>query len=95
VRFDDSLRTVLAADTASAFGAQSAFRQLVDLLGRGRVPAEGEPLDRLRALRAQVPAATRTASARALALAEPRPRSSRCSPRTSPPSPHRCCGARG
>lgn len=71
MRFDDSLRTVLAADTASAFGAQSAFRQLVDLLGRGRVPAEGEPLERLRTLRDQVPAATRAASARALALAEP------------------------
>ena len=71
VRFDDSLRTVLAADAASAFGAQSAFRQLVDLVGRGRVPADGEPLHRLRALRPQVPHAVRAASARALALAAP------------------------
>lgn len=71
MRFDDSLRTVLAADTESAFGAQSAFRQLVDLMGRRRVPAEGEPLERLRALREIVPVAVRAAAARALALAEP------------------------
>jgi signal transduction histidine kinase len=71
VRFDDSLRTVLAADTGSAFGAQSAFRQLVDLIGRRRVPAEGEPLARLRSLRDTVPVAVRAAAARALALADP------------------------
>lgn len=71
VRFDDSLSTVLAADTTSAFGARSAFRQLVDLIGRRRVEAAGEPMARLRRLRDQVPPAVRAASARALALADP------------------------
>jgi hypothetical protein len=71
VRFDDSLRTVLAADTTSAFGAQSAFRQLVDLIGRRRVDSLEQPIDRLRRLRAQVPAPVRAASARALTLGDP------------------------
>ena len=71
VRFDDSLRTVLAADTTSAFGAQSAFRQLVDLVGRRRVDDVGPPIERLRVLRPQVPASVRAASARALALGDP------------------------
>ncbi len=71
MRFDDSLKTVLAADTSSAFGAQSAFRQIVDLMGRGRIAPDDEILDRLRTLRDQVPAAIRAASARALALAAP------------------------
>lgn len=71
MRFDDSLKTVLAADTASAFGAQSAFRQIVDLMGRGRIAPDEEILDRLRGLRDQVPAGMRAACARALALAAP------------------------
>lgn len=71
MRFDDSLRTVLAADSSTPFGARSAFRQLVDLIGRRRVAATDEALDRLRALRPHVPVATRAASARALALADP------------------------
>jgi His Kinase A (phospho-acceptor) domain len=71
VRFDDSLSTVLAADTSSAFGAQSAFRQLVDLVGRGRVASSPEMIARLEALRPHVPAAIRAAAARGLALASP------------------------
>lgn len=71
MRFDDSLKTVLAADTTSVFGAQAAFRQLVDLAARGRAPADDLLLDRLRALRPTVPAAVRAASARSLALANP------------------------
>ncbi len=71
MRFDDSLRTVLAADTTSAFGARSAFRQLVDLIGRGRVGSLDLPIDRLRQLRSQVPVSVRAASARALALGDP------------------------
>lgn len=71
MRFDDSLRTVLAADTTSAFGAQSAFRQLVDLIGRRRVDSLDLPVDRLRQLRAQVPSSVRAASARALTLGDP------------------------
>lgn len=71
VRFDDSLTTVLAADASTAFGAQSAWRQLVDLAGRGRVRDIDAALTRLRALRSEVTPAVRAASARALALAEP------------------------
>lgn len=71
VRFDDSLKTVLSADMATDFGAQSAWRQLVDLIGRGRSPADAPSLERLRALRDVVPDTVRAASARALAFAAP------------------------
>ncbi|MBY9061620.1 sensor histidine kinase [Sphingomonas yunnanensis] len=71
MRFDDSLKTVLAADVSTAFGARAAFRQLVDLIGRGRAPAEPALLARLRDLRATVPAEMRAAAARGLALADP------------------------
>ena len=71
LRFDDSLSTVLAADTSTAFGAQSAWRQLVDLIGRGRVQDLAPVLTRLAELRDRVPVAVRAASARALALATP------------------------
>jgi signal transduction histidine kinase len=71
VRFDDSLKTVLSADMDSGFGAQSAWRQLVDLMGRGRIPADEPSLARLRMLRQAVPVAVRAASARALAFASP------------------------
>lgn len=71
LRFDDSLSTVLAADTSTAFGAQSAWRQLVDLVGRGRVQELAPALERLASLRDRVPVAVRAASARALALAAP------------------------
>lgn len=73
MRFDDSLKTVLAADTGSAFGAASAWRQIVDLLGRGRAATTPDALDRLRALRGKVPDSVRAASARALAFAAPGP----------------------
>ncbi|WP_367268732.1 histidine kinase dimerization/phospho-acceptor domain-containing protein [uncultured Sphingomonas sp.] len=71
MRFDDSLKTVLSADMDSGFGAQSAWRQLVDLMGRGRVAADEPGLARLRMLRQAVPLAVRSASARALAFATP------------------------
>lgn len=71
VRFDDSLKTVLSADMASGFGAQSAWRQLVDLMGRGRAAIDEPGLARLRLLRQAVPIEVRTASARALAFAAP------------------------
>ncbi|GGB31445.1 hypothetical protein GCM10011380_21000 [Sphingomonas metalli] len=74
MRFDDSLRTVLSADQGSGFGAQSAWRQIVDLLGRGRIADEGaerEAMARLTALRGRVPQPVRAASARALAFAKP------------------------
>lgn len=71
MRFDDSLATVLATDTATSFGAQSAWRQLVDLSGRRRVPDIAAAAARLRTLRDQVPASVRAASGRALAWGEP------------------------
>ncbi|MBS0285418.1 MAG: sensor histidine kinase [Proteobacteria bacterium] len=71
MRFDDSLKTVLAADASTPFGAQAAFRQIADLLARGRIEESGEVLDHLRGLRGRVPAAVRAATARALALASP------------------------
>lgn len=71
LRFDDSLRTILSVDLASGFGAQSAWRQLVDLMGRGRIAADEPTLARLRMLRSTVPAEVRAASARALAWARP------------------------
>lgn len=71
MRFDDSLKTVLSADMDSGFGAQSAWRQLVDLMGRGRIAADEPGLARLRLLRQAVPLQVRSASARALAFATP------------------------
>jgi len=71
VRFDDSLKTILAADMATGFGAQSAWRQLVDLMGRGRAAVDEPAIARLRLLRQAVPVEVRAASARALAFARP------------------------
>lgn len=71
MRFDDSLKTVLSADASTAFGAQAMFRQLADLLARGRVEGDDETFGRLRALQPQVPAAVRAAAARGLALTRP------------------------
>lgn len=71
LRFDDSLKTVLAADASTPFGAQAAFRQIADLAARGRIEETPELLARLRELRERVPAPVRAAAARALALATP------------------------
>ncbi|MCC2979555.1 sensor histidine kinase [Sphingomonas sp. IC4-52] len=71
MRFDDSLKTVLAADASTAFGAQATFRQLADLIARGRVAADDETLGRLRGLRDQVPVTVRAAVARSFALGQP------------------------
>ncbi|UZK66986.1 sensor histidine kinase [Sphingomonas sp. M1-B02] len=71
MRFDDTLGTVLAADLGTPYGVQSAWRQLVDLIGRRRVGAESGAMATLRAIRAQVPASIRAASARALEYANP------------------------
>lgn len=71
MRFDDSLKTILAADMATGFGAQSAWRQLVDLMGRGRAAVDEPAIARLRLLRQAVPVDVRAASARALAFAKP------------------------
>lgn len=71
LRFDDSLETVLAGDVSSPVGMQSAWRQLVDLIGRRRAPASPAALERLRRIREHVPPPVRAASARALAFANP------------------------
>jgi len=73
VRFDDSLKTVLAFDMTPGLGARSAWRQLVDLVGRGRVPADEAVLARLRELRRSVPELVRVATARGLATVQPGP----------------------
>lgn len=67
MRFDDSLATVLAADMSTRAGAEAAWRQLVDLAGRGRVGMDAETLARLASLRSVVSQAVREASARGLA----------------------------
>ena len=73
MRFDDSLTTILSADMQPGVGAQSAWRQLVDLMSRGRIPADEPTIARLRLLRQAVPDAVRAASARAVAFATPGP----------------------
>lgn len=71
MRFDDSLKTVLASDAGTGFDAQATWRQLVDLIGRGRVEATAVTIAQLRSLRSGVPTGVRAASARALAFARP------------------------
>lgn len=71
VRFDDSLATILSADTATPFGAQTAWRQLIDLMSRGRVPADPPMLARLAELRDAVAEGVRVASARILTSGRP------------------------
>ncbi|MBN8807453.1 MAG: HAMP domain-containing histidine kinase [Sphingomonas sp.] len=70
MRFDDSLDTVLAADASTPFGAQSAWRQLTDLIARRRVDSAAA-IERLRAIRSQIPAGVRSASARSVAFGDP------------------------
>lgn len=71
MRFDDTLETVLAADVSTAFGKASAWRQLVDLIGRRRIPDDARALALLVSIRADVPLAVRITSARSLEMAEP------------------------
>lgn len=66
LRFDDTLDTVLAGDLSSELGARSAWRQLVDLIGRRRVEADDRALGILARIRPSVPPPVRAASARAL-----------------------------
>jgi len=71
VRFDDSFETVLASDVDSGIAAQSAWRQIVDLVARGRVPFDDRARDKLESLRARVPRAIRVASVQTLESATP------------------------
>ncbi|QIG79925.1 sensor histidine kinase [Stakelama tenebrarum] len=71
MRFDDTLETVLAGDLTTPYGRHSAWRQLVDLIGRRRVPPDSRALATLNAIRNDVPTKIRAASARGLEYAEP------------------------
>lgn len=71
MRFDDTLDTVLSIDLSGETARASAWRQLVDLLGRGRVGADDRAIAALTALRDSVPLPVRIASARALEFASP------------------------
>jgi signal transduction histidine kinase len=71
VRFDDTLETVLAGDFGTPSGLQSAWRQLVDLIGRRRIYADPRALGLLRRIRKQIPVPVRAASARGLEFANP------------------------
>ncbi|WP_448664585.1 histidine kinase dimerization/phospho-acceptor domain-containing protein [Sphingomonas sp. CJ20] len=71
MRFDDTLETVLTGDLETPFGVQSAWRQLVDLIGRRRAAPDMRAMATLRAIRDQVPMDVRAASARALEYADP------------------------
>ncbi|MBN2971747.1 HAMP domain-containing histidine kinase [Roseomonas aeriglobus] len=66
LRFDDVLGTVRTIDLASPSAAQAAWRQIVDLVGRGRAAADDWALSTLRTIRDRVPITARAASARAL-----------------------------
>lgn len=71
VRFDDTLETVLAGDLHTPAGLQSAWRQIVDLLGRRRAAPDSRALAVLESIRDRVPLAVREASTRALEFADP------------------------
>ncbi|MGK6319831.1 sensor histidine kinase [Sphingomonas sp. DT-204] len=71
MRFDDILDTVLAAGLDTPTAAQAGWRQLVDLVARGRIPADARAMTALMELRDQVPLTVRAASARATAGARP------------------------
>ncbi len=73
LRFDDTLETVLASDLETPHGVQSAWRQLVDLVGRRRVVPGNRALAVLESIRDRVPLTIRVASARALESADPPP----------------------
>lgn len=73
MRFDDTLETVLASDLSTPYGVQSAWRQLVDLIGRRRAVAGHRAMSVLRSIRDSVPLPVRAASARALEFADPPP----------------------
>lgn len=71
MRFDDSLETVLASDLTGEGARASAWRQLVDLIGRGRVSPDPRAIALLHDLRDGVPRTVRVASARDLEYARP------------------------
>lgn len=71
MRFDDTLQTVLTTDLSHPQARHSAWRQLVDLIGRRRASADPRAIALLADIRDAVPQSVRTASARALVFANP------------------------
>lgn len=71
MHFDDTLETVLAADLSGEGARASVWRQLVDLIGRGRVVADPRAIALLSDLRDHVPRTVRVAGARDLEFARP------------------------
>lgn len=71
MRFNDSLETVLAADVSTPIGAELAWRQLVDLVGRRRVADDPRAFAAIEALYPRVSPRARAAAARAIAFADP------------------------
>lgn len=71
MRFDDTLETVLTADVSTAFGKASAWRQLVDLIGRRRIPEDPRAIALLESIRGDVPLEVRITSIRSLEMAAP------------------------
>ena len=71
LRYDDTLETVLAGDVSTSFGKASAWRQIVDLIGRRRVAADARAFNLLRRIRDEVPIGVRAASASALEHVNP------------------------
>lgn len=71
MHFDDTLETVLAADLSGEGARASVWRQLVDLIGRGRVSPDPRAIALLHDLRDHVPRTVRIASARDLEFARP------------------------
>lgn len=71
MRFDDTLDTVLAADLSTPQGRQSVYRQLVDLIGRGRAAPDARAIQTLEGIAHTVPLTVRTAAARGLAFMQP------------------------
>ena len=65
MRFNDSLETVLAADVSTPIGAELAWRQLVDLVGRRRVADDPRAFAAIEALYPRVSPRARAAAARA------------------------------
>ena len=71
MRFDDTLDTVLTADLADPHVARATWRQLIDLIGRGRTEAAPRVMQALASIQAHVPLAVRAASAKALSGMSP------------------------
>jgi len=71
VRFDDTLDTVLAGGLDTPLAAQSGWRQIVDLVGRGRIEPDARAMATLAGLQGRVPLAVRVASARAMIGSRP------------------------